>query len=176
MSEEGNQSVCLIKTRLGKDGKIRKDKFFEVECPVCRKFRLVSEANLRKNKSLRCFVCSRTGEQNPHWVGGRIRQKNGYVKVKCPTAFESMADHQGYVLEHRIVMALHIGRPLVPSEQVHHRNGIKSDNSLDNLELMSLASHLARENYCKDCPLKKEVKRLKCQIQQMTQHPMPAVL
>lgn len=44
-------------------------------------------------------------------------------------------DENGYAYAHRVTMSEMVGRPLYPEETVHHRNGIKTDNRPENLEL-----------------------------------------
>ncbi|GAA3416218.1 hypothetical protein GCM10018952_44510 [Streptosporangium vulgare] len=60
---------------------------------------------------------------------------NGYIIVKRPDHPE--ARKNGWVSEHRMVMSDHLGRPLWPDEYVHHKNGNRVDNRLENLELWS---------------------------------------
>lgn len=88
------------------------------------------------------------GPKSPAWKGGR-HLSNGYTVVSLnllPPAeqqmFECMASRSSgrYVPEHRLVVARSIGRPLTRSEVVHHINGIKTDNRLENLELHGSSS------------------------------------
>ena len=71
------------------------------------------------------------GENHYKWKGGRY-VSHGYVSIKYPSHPQA---YNGYILEHRLVMEKKLGRYLKPNEQVHHKNGIKDDNSPENLQL-----------------------------------------
>ena len=84
----------------------------------------------------RCWDCSyihRSGENNPRWNGGRRIRTGGYVSLMAKD--HPNADYGGYVVEHRLVMEEKIGRYLTKEENVHHLNGIRDDNRIENLEL-----------------------------------------
>lgn len=72
-----------------------------------------------------------------NWRGGRQVDSKGYslVRLAKDDPFAVMRKSDGYVLEHRIVMARHLGRPLAQHETVHHRNGDRADNRVENLQL-----------------------------------------
>jgi hypothetical protein len=76
-----------------------------------------------------------TGINHYHWKGGRIINKYGYIEILQPN--HPFAMIRNYVFEHRLVMEKHLGRFLRTEERVHHINGIKDDNRIENLKLFS---------------------------------------
>lgn len=83
-----------------------------------------------------------TGPANPAWKGGvTYRNRHGnYVSVRyvrCPPEFLPMARTDGYVMEHRLVVARHLERMLTRTECVHHINHDPLDNRLENLMLFA---------------------------------------
>jgi hypothetical protein len=74
----------------------------------------------------------------------RKESQGKYIYVYDPN--NPMADKRGRVLEHRYVMAKHIGRPLLSTELVHHKNEDKKDNRIINLELTDRSQHSKDHN------------------------------
>jgi hypothetical protein len=89
------------------------------------------------NKGKKCPQLS--GEKHWNWKGGKIKTKFGYIRFHQPEHPHS--DRQGYIFEHIIMMEKHIGRYLNSDEIVHHINGIKDDNRIENLKLMTDRVH-----------------------------------
>lgn len=77
------------------------------------------------------------GERHHAWRGGEIKNSAGYVAewVAPDDRFACMRAQSGYVLQHRLVMAKALGRPLSRKETVHHINGDRCDNRIENLQL-----------------------------------------
>ena len=90
-------------------------------------------------KCNRCLFTNKEmfGPRHPSWKGGKKKNGQGYISVWIAPdhRFAAMRDSNGHVLEHRLVVAESIERPLQKHEYVHHINGDKSDNRLNNLEL-----------------------------------------
>lgn len=85
------------------------------------------------------------GADNPNWKGGRAVIDGGYIYVKCPEDHPHPTSN-GYILEHRLVMEEKLGRYLLRTEVVHHRDKNKHNNLIENLEVFSSnAEHLAHE-------------------------------
>ncbi len=127
-------------------------RYIWLACIDCGKVRWVMLRN-GKPRSVRCKFCSCManlakgnrviGIKHHNWKGGRKGTVRGYIQVRVYNNdfFFSMANKQGYVMEHRLVVAKALGRCLQPWEIVHHKNGVKTDNRLENLQLISELGH-----------------------------------
>lgn len=81
--------------------------------------------------SMTCAKMYFTKHRHPAWKGGSCINKSGYKII-----YIGVNKHQQ---EHRYIMEQRLGRVLHKFEHVHHKNGIRTDNRLQNLELW--ASH-----------------------------------
>ena len=78
--------------------------------------------------------------KNPSKYGGhRKKRSDGYVYVYIP--WHPNCSKDGYVMEHILIMEESIGRFLEENEIVHHKNKIRDDNRLENLQLMTFQEH-----------------------------------
>lgn len=81
-----------------------------------------------------------TGKNHPNWKGGRYISPRGYVEINAP--IHPFRHSNNCVYEHRLLIEKKIGRYLHNWEIVHHINGIKSDNRIENLILLkNLSQH-----------------------------------
>lgn len=90
-------------------------------------------------------------KKNPRFISGKYKS-NGYF---------ILSNFGKRIPEHRYIIENNIGRKLLTNEVVHHKNGDKTDNRIENLEVMTRSEHKAlrhptRSNismydYCKTC-------------------------
>ena len=116
-------------------------------CIGCGKERWISKSDYENKRRLHCHKCENSSRPCKH----RKINTQGYVEVFISPSdfFATMikqSTHGSYIKEHRLVMAKSLGRCLQPWEQVHHKNGDRQDNRLENLELTTNGAHTIAHN------------------------------
>lgn len=99
------------------------------------------------------------GSDNNNFSGYRKRGGHGNKYWKLFRPDHPTSDKFGFIYEHRFVMEQHLGRLLDPNEVVHHINGVKDDNRIENLELIkdnpkhisTHHKHVESDRHCFDC-------------------------
>lgn len=125
-------------------------KYYVAPC-VQKKRRFCSLACRNKNPYIGEHL---RGENHWNWNGGKTLL-SGYVYVKATDhPYKNSAQR---VAEHRLVMEKHLGRYLTKNEEVHHKNGIKTDNRIRNLELVIKKMHYGKVR----CPHCNEIFKVK---------------
>lgn len=140
-----------------RDSRGRAKIWIKITCPDCGNVRMVRKEQLMQvRKSISCLGCSlaskdrsekmrniskpKYGKDSPNYKKG-IFYHRGYAYTILPPShkFISMAQTKRKILLHRLIMAEHLGRSLEKWEIVHHKNGVRSDNRIENLELINSA-------------------------------------
>lgn len=114
----------------------------------CGKTKITLARSLKKGSPKSCGCLSSIGHKEGGRKGGRKsaskskrpmgykkKHRDGYVYMKCDC--HPNAGKDGRILEHIYIMSRHLERPLKKQETIHHKNGLKDDNRVENLELWS---------------------------------------
>lgn len=145
---------------------------YKDHCPKCGVVKMVARdyigAPCKECNNIALGVRSKRQimEKHPRWAGGKYQLRTGYIVVTLPpdSPYISMATGRSRrVFEHRLVMAMHLGRPLETWEIVHHCNRNRADNRIDNLEL--LPNRAINNTYT---ALAQEIDGLKTRIETLT--------
>lgn len=110
-----------------------------IRCNVCGTTKWIAGSIVRNGYGKFCskkcqgaYLRTQRMEQSPKWRGGRVKQL-GYWMIKQSDGT--------YKREHIILMEQQIGRKILSNECVHHKNGDRLDNRLDNLQLLTKGDH-----------------------------------
>ena len=106
---------------------------------------------------IRRFINGHNGRGKNHWnYKGRTYTSNGYIKLLIPDYYSAV---RGYVLEHRYVYEQYYNCCILPWIIIHHKNKIRDDNRIENLQPMTQSEHVIyhltidmSDRFCLLCP------------------------
>ena len=106
----------------------------------CGNSSVVTGGSLKRGNTTSCWCYKQETHSGPShyaWKDDGYTKLNSHGYMLIRKRGHQNGNARGYVLEHHYVMSKHLGRPIRSGETVHHKNGIKTDNRLSNLELWS---------------------------------------
>jgi len=110
------------------------------ECPDCKYQRWIDKRYYdQPNHTGRCNKCSIEGSLNPKWTGGEYITSSGYKKILKKG--HPLSDRDGHIFEHRYVVCEKYGTGALIDRVVHHIDGDKLNNNIENLEIMTMSEH-----------------------------------
>ena len=128
---------CKVAT--AKERAQRYENHQRVSCPGCGKD-MVRGANYCLPCENKARVGRYVGNSNPNWKEGRTKSQ-GYVQVRIKSGTPGKGKGAFYRPEHHIVWEEFNGKPLPKSWVIHHLNGVKDDNRIENLAAMPHNEH-----------------------------------
>lgn len=123
-----------------------RSKYIYSACPSCGVTKWTQLYRYNLGEYLRCRKCaarysSHYGNDHHNWKGGFTRD-DGYVVIRIlPNDDYYSMSYSGSIFEHRYIVARSLGRCLSGKEIVHHLNGVRDDNRLENLALVVRGNH-----------------------------------
>lgn len=134
-----------------KEEKYRKGKNVWFKCDNCQKEVKRRYSRFKRNKKHKNHFCSPKcsyafiqKEKHPNWKGGKYVNSYGYKMIHkdfVDEKYHSMCASDGYIPEHRLVMAKKLNRPLKTEELVHHVDENRLNNKENNLEIVTKGEH-----------------------------------
>lgn len=147
-----------------------------ITCPDCRRARYLDAPSVKCLVRKGAFTGRCTGCAHAlihpalrKSVDGYLLLKRRIIAPKYHWIYDSMADSAYRCPAHRLIMAVHLNRPLTRDEIVHHKDGRKLNNALSNLQLFIKGHHSGHGSYYQKWQeALTEIKRLRIELQQLT--------